>query len=117
MTFPAHGPFPSALRHQEETLFRAAGAYLIAQYFHNVSSSPCDWSLKGLQEAYAQIHEVNVGMAARIRQISEGDANLNAIVVLDLFAHELPFAINEKLSELKYLFTPYFETREKNPAA
>ncbi|MBI2423101.1 MAG: hypothetical protein HYV27_09755 [Candidatus Hydrogenedentes bacterium] len=107
-----HLPFAT----KDETLFRAAGAYLIAQYFHNVSSNPCDWSLKGLQEAYEMIHEVNVGMASRIRLISESDANLNAIVVLDLFAHELPYAIGEKLSELKYLFKPYFEAREKGLA-
>lgn len=107
-----HLPFAT----KDETLFRAAGAYLIAQYFDNVSNQPCDWSLTGLQEAYRQIHEVNVGMANRLRCVSSGDANVNAIVVLDLFAHELPFAIREKLHELEYLFRPYFEARDKGLA-
>lgn len=99
-----HLPFAT----REETIFRSASAYLLAQYFMYHHGKPCDLELKGLQAAYARLQAVNAGMAQRMRHLSKGDANVNAISLLDLFAQDLPFAIEEKLAEIEYLFTPYF---------
>jgi hypothetical protein len=102
-----HLPFAT----KEETVFRAASSYLLGQYFLRQRGMPCDLDFEGLAEAYLRIHKVNMGMAKRLRTISQGDANVNAIVLLDLFAHELPSAIDLKMKTLEYLFTPYWSER------
>ncbi len=43
-------------------------------------------------------------MASRMRSVVDKDANLNALVVLDVFAKELPFSIKKSLEDLEYLF-------------
>lgn len=100
-----HLPFAT----REETIFRAVGAYLTAQYFLHKQDKPFDVDLSGLREMYHEIHQVNVDMTKRLRHVSAGDASLNAVVLLDLFAQELPFSINENLSDLQHLFAPFWE--------
>lgn len=108
-----HLPFATT----EETLFRSAGAYLIAQYFLRRRGGAADLELDGLRSIYAQIHEVNKGLTRRLRTIEKGDAHLNAIVILDLFAHVLPFSIEEKLAELEHMFEPFLAQLRERPAA
>jgi len=43
-------------------------------------------------------------MARRIRRASEQDATVNAVVLLDLLAKNLPYSIDESLEEIRYLF-------------
>jgi len=107
-----HQPFAA----REESMFRAVATYLMGQYFLRNRGKACDMDLTGLQEAYTRIHAVNMGMAKRLRHISKGDANINAIVLLDLLAQDLPTAIRERMNEIEYLFTRYFETQEGEEA-
>ncbi|MBI2431822.1 MAG: hypothetical protein HYV26_03015 [Candidatus Hydrogenedentes bacterium] len=100
-----HLPFAT----KEETIFRAASSYLLGQYLLRQRGLSCDLEMNGLYEAYQRIHKVNMGMAKRLRRIARGDANINAIVLLDLFAHEMPSAIDLKMRDLEYLFRAYFE--------
>jgi hypothetical protein len=95
-----HQPFAT----REETLFRATSAYLLGQYFQRFQGSEGDFAMAGLKQAYERLQLVNVGMARRIRTIAEGDANVNALILLDLLAKDLPMAIEENLSELAHLF-------------
>lgn len=105
-----HLPFAS----REETIYRAAGTYLLAQYFRRKNNQPSDENLEGLYAAYDKLHTVNVGIAKRLRNVSSGDANVNAIVLLDLFAHDLPSAINVKLKDLEKHFAPYFQSEDED---
>lgn len=100
-----HLPFSST----EETVYRAAGAYLLAQYFLRRRGGKADWDLDGLSALYEEIHQVNVQLAERMRTIPTGDAHLNALVILDLFTLALPQSIDENLSEIEHLFGAYFE--------
>ena len=100
-----HTPFAS----RQETIFRSASAYLLGQYFRRHRGQEADLDLDGLGEAYDKIHKVNVGIAKRLRHISEGDANLNALVLLDLLAQEMPYAIDGRLNEIEYLFAPFLD--------
>lgn len=95
-----HLPFAT----REETVFRAVGAFLIGEFFKHHAGEAPDLELQGLHEAYERIHEVNVGMADRLRHFVQGDANVNAIVILDLLAQEMPMAIDSKLKDLAYLY-------------
>jgi len=95
-----HLPFASI----EETVFRSVSTYLLKQYFKKKNNQQADWTLKGLMDSYTEIQQLNHGMVERMRAIVEKDANLNALVILDVFAHELPFSISQKMDDLQYLF-------------
>ena len=99
--------FHLPLATREETIFRSVGAYLLGQYFLMRRGETPDMDLRGLRETYDLIHEVNVGLANRLRVIPAGDAHLNALVILDLFAHALPYSIDESLAELEHMFTSF----------
>ena len=98
-----HLPFAST----EETVFRSVSAYLLAQYFMRQRGHEADLDLEGLRAVYDLIHEVNVGLANRLRVIPSGDAHLNAIVILDLITHALPYSIEDKLVRIEHLFAPF----------
>ena len=97
-----HLPFATI----EETVFRSVSTYLLGQYFEHKKGRSPDLTLKGLMDGYQQIQMVNHGLAGRMRSIVDKDANLNALVVLDVFAKELPFSIESSLENLEYLFSP-----------
>jgi Domain of unknown function (DUF6901) len=96
-----HLPFATV----EETVFRSVSTYLLGQYFNYKQGKQADWDLKNLKENYKKIQLVNQGMAKRMRSVADKDANVNALVVLDIFAKELPFSIEQSLKELDYLYT------------
>ncbi len=95
-----HLPFASV----EETVFRSVSTYLLGQYFEFKKGNVPDLKLNGLMKGYKEIQSVNHGLAARMRSAVDKDANLNALVVLDVFAKELPFSIETSLENLEYLF-------------
>jgi hypothetical protein len=48
-------------------------------------------------------------MAQRLRSISDKDAGANAVIVLDIFAKELPYSILDGLKKLEYLYKDFIE--------
>ncbi|MGC4113903.1 MAG: hypothetical protein QM765_04455 [Myxococcales bacterium] len=100
-----HLPFASEL----DTTFRAASMYLVAQYLRSRSGLPSEWSLDGLAEAYRRIGEVNQAFAARLRKAAPLDANINALVLLDVFAKVMPATIEEGLEDLRPAFASWLE--------
>lgn len=105
-----HLPFASA----EETIYRATSMYLLAQYFLQKQGKEADLELKGLTEIYQNIQIINKAMAQRLRAITDKDSAMNALVLLDIFAKTLPFAIEESLEEVRYLFVPYLRQSDNN---
>jgi hypothetical protein len=98
-----HLPFASA----EETVYRATSMYLLAQYFLRKQGAEADLELKGLSKIYHNVQLINAAMAGRLRAITDKDSAINALVLLDIFARTLPFAIEDSLEDVRYLFTPY----------
>lgn len=99
--------FHLPLSTEEDTLFRATGMYLLAQFFLKHTDHTADFSMQGLKQIYENIHEVNTMVAKRIRNSSDSDTSANAIVLLDMFTNLLPFAIDDKLEDLEHLFDMY----------
>lgn len=95
-----HLPFASV----QETISRSVGSYLLSQYFNHKAGKKADWDLDGLKQAYKEIQTVNYAMAGRLRSISAKDANVNALIILDIFAKEMPETIDVSLNQLKYLY-------------
>ena len=103
-----HLPLASA----EETIYRATSMYLLAQYFLHKEGKRTDMELEGLKKIYHNIKIINESMARRLREISDKDVALNSLVILDIFAQTLPFAIEESLEDVRYLFSSYFKEGE-----
>jgi hypothetical protein len=100
--------FHLPLATEAETLYRAVSMYLLAQYFLKNEGRPADLDLAGLKNIYANVGIVNRAVADRIRNATKKDSAINALVLLDVFTMALPFAIEDSLQDLRYLFTPYF---------
>ena len=100
--------FHLPLASEEETLFRAASFYMLAQYYCQKEGHTADFEFEGLAKIYQNVQTVNGAIARRLRAATANDSSVNAIVILDSFAQIVPFAIEESLEELRYLFAPSF---------
>ena len=100
-----HLPFASV----EETAYRAASMYMLSQYFRMKDGLEPDLELRGLAKIYEQVEVVNAGMLRRIRKASTEDANLNALIHLNVFAQLMPCFVEDALAAIEYLFAPYKE--------
>ncbi|MDF1614467.1 DUF6901 family protein [Desulfurivibrio dismutans] len=97
--------FHLPLASEEETIYRAAATYMLTQYFRNRQGRQPDFALDGLNEIYRNIQEVNSAMAKRLRGVTKSDSSVNAIILLDMYAKAMPYAIKQALEELAYLFS------------
>jgi len=95
-----HLPFSS----ESETAYRVASMYLLAQHYAAREGAPADFVLNDLERVYRGVHEVNRGMATRLRAASRQDAIVNAVVLLDVFSSLVPAAIHDILEEIKPAF-------------
>jgi hypothetical protein len=100
-----HLPFPSRL----ETTFRTTSTYLLGQFFLMKQGRPADFTFQGLAEIYRNVKLVNKAMASRIRALSSEDASVNALILLDLFAVDVPLSIEDQIGDLEPFFRSYFE--------
>lgn len=98
-----HLPFATV----QETTYRSTSMYLLAQYFRKKHGLEPDWDMNELRDIYIKIEEVNVNLCKRLREASTKDALMNAVVILDVFAKNLPMSIEEDLLEFDGIFFPY----------
>jgi hypothetical protein len=101
--------FHLPLSSEEETIYRATGMYLLAQYFLEKEGRSRDSDFEGLKQIYHNLHLINRSIADRIRSATDTDSSTNAVVLLDMLTHLMPIAIEEHLDELKYLFNAYLK--------
>ena len=96
-----HLPFTSLL----EAQFRILSMYLLSQHLRAQKGAAPDWAMQELAQIYGDIQVVNEDFTRRLRLASEGDANLNAVILLNTSANAVAFAIGgEMLEELKQVF-------------
>ena len=96
-----HLPFAT----REETIVRSVSMYLLRQYFEHKKGRTPALELSQLDDKYSMIGNVNKGIVNRINSILKGgDANQNAMVILDSIGKMLSFAIDESLEDYEYLF-------------
>ncbi len=99
--------FHLPLATEEDTIFRAVGMYLLAQYFLRKDGKTEDISLQGLTNIYKNLHVLNKSIAERIRFSAPADASVNGLILLDMFTSLMPYMIEDHLDEIRYLFEPY----------
>lgn len=102
-----HLPFADS----EETTFRVLATYLLGQFYRGKKLGDADWKLEHLKKMYDEIQIVNRSFWKRLQTLEDmQDANVNALIILDTFAH---FVISEitsdDLDEMVNLFKGYFE--------
>lgn len=97
-----HQPFADT----EETIFRATSTFLLAQYFTHRETACIPSDFSRLQTIYDNVHIVNKFLCRRLREVSEDDCYLNAIVILDMFTVSIHSALKHDLKTLASFF-PY----------
>jgi len=103
--------FHLALASEEETVYRAASMYLLAQYFLKKEGRDVDLNLEGMSRIYRDIHIVNTAIVERLRAARQSNPSLDAIVLLDMYALFLPHVIEKSLDEVRYLFKPFLDAQ------
>lgn len=98
-----HLPFSTT----EETIYRAASMYLLAQYIRGKHGMSSDWEMNELTRIYQKIEQINTNLCKRLEMASRKDASLNAIIILDTYAKSVPMSIEETLADLEHLFSIY----------
>lgn len=99
-----HLPFAT----DDETLYRAASMYLLAQYYVAKQGGQPDLDMEGLAERYRELRTVNSAMTARLKNAFGSAPAAQAITSLDLFSYQLPFDVRSDLARVRGLFEPYF---------
>lgn len=100
-----HLPFSS----EEETIYRVASMYLLGQFMRKANGADIEVNLEGLSDLYANVETVNSHIAERIRHVTSKDASVNAIILLDFFAKNMPYVIEDELEEIQYIYTAYLQ--------
>lgn len=98
----AHHHLPFATK--EETVFRAAGAYLLRQYFVAKDGGEPDLRLEGLKKLYQDLQAVNRSFTDRIRAAADKDANLNAIVLLFSLSVLVSYTLEDDLAQIREMY-------------
>jgi hypothetical protein len=99
--------FHLPLASEEETIYRATGMYLLAKYFLQSDGRPASMELSGLRKIYDNLHILNDSIAGRLKSATEADSSANAVVLLDMLAHLVPFAVDDRLEDIRHLFESY----------
>ena len=105
--------FHMPLASVQETIFRAVSSYLLSQYFLKQEGEVVDFSLEGLTDIYKNLQIVNTITAKRLRQITESDSAVNAIIILDTYAQALPFVMDSALDEIKKMYLQFYQVLSK----
>ena len=100
-----HLPFASL----DETIYRGITMFLTAQYFRHHEGKTAEWSIDGLGTIYSEVGQVNRDFANRMRAAAKKDANVNALVNLDVFASMMTLAAEDTLKRLKPYFSALLE--------
>jgi len=100
--------FHLPLADRENTIYRASSMYLLAQYFLAKDGKKHEIDLNGLNTIYKNLSIVNSSVADRLREASDTDSAINAIITLDIFTKTVPLHISSSLSSLRDLFESYF---------
>lgn len=99
--------FHLPLASENETLYRTASTYLLAQYFRRKDGLEFSLELNHLSEIYENLKIINRALAKRFKVAIKEDATVNAIILLDLLSQAVSWSIEDDLEELKYLFEGY----------
>jgi glutaredoxin len=89
----------------DEATIRILSTYLVAQLVRARDGLEPDWSLEHMVEFFGDVAAVNRAFSRRLNAILEGDANVNALVILNDLSALAELAIeSESLARLRETF-------------
>ncbi len=100
-----HLPFASL----DETVFRMISMFFIAQFIRSRSGKKPEWSLEGLSRIYEEVKKLNKDFGLRMRAAAKSDANIHALVKLNVFAVMMPIEAEKMLKEITPSFSSYLK--------
>lgn len=93
----------------EETMWRVFSTFLLGCHFQKKVGERDLADFDDLAAMYANIQMVNRSFAERLRVACQQDSVVNALILLDMFAKSVPFAIEDALDEIRPLIVPFFQ--------
>ncbi|MBM4175943.1 MAG: hypothetical protein FJ213_07200 [Ignavibacteria bacterium] len=100
-----HLPFATL----EETQVRAFSIYLLAQHLKKKRNEVPDWEMKNLEKIYDDIRILNHNVSKKIVNLSNKDASINSLVILNNFADYVMMTLSDKtIDELEYRLSEFF---------
>lgn len=101
-----HLPFAN----EKETLYRSVSSYLTAQYVRMCHGLVPDWTLTSFIPSYTAVRQVNAAFAKRLGSAFSNDANMNALVLLDVMAQFGTITLKDNwLAEVEPLFSAHLK--------
>lgn len=107
--------FHLPLASEEETVFRVAGMYLVAQYFLTHNGKKGQFAFDGLISIYEDFHILNKAIASRLQYATDSDSSKNAITLLDMYSSLVPMLLEDQLAEIRGFFTAFLPEDEIAP--
>ena len=104
--------FHLPLASEEETVFRVAGMYLVAQYFLTHNGKKGHFAFDGLISIYEDFHILNKAIASRLQYATDSDSSKNAITLLDMYSSLVPMLLEDQLAEIRGFFTAFLPEEE-----
>jgi hypothetical protein len=104
--------FHLPLASEEETVFRVAGMYLVAQYFLTHNGKKGQFAFDGLISIYEDFHILNKAIASRLQYATDSDSSKNAITLLDMYSSLVPMLLEDQLAEIRGFFTAFLPEDE-----
>jgi len=109
--------FHTPLSSEEETVFRIASMYLLAQHFVKQNSDDSDLALDGLATIYQDMHILNTAVASRLQTATQSDSVKNAVTLLDMYSILIPILMEDNLVEMRSFFSAYLPETEASESS
>ena len=100
-----HLPFSD----QDETLYRVASMYVLAQRLRREQGLDEDRGFDGMIDIYGNINLVNGYIVDRLQEAADKDSTRNAVTLLDVFSQMVPMRLEDALDELQPFFDVYLK--------
>ena len=93
----------------EETSYRVASMYMLAQYFIHHQGKQADWRMQNLDKMYGDIHTVNAAMLKRLQHQMAADAPANALIILDMLGTYITQAAALDFADMQWMFSDWIK--------
>ena len=100
-----HLPFAT----ESETLYRVSTMYLMAQLLRREKGLEADFDLQGINPIYDNLRTLNKAMVTRLSAANDLDSAINAVVLLDQFAANFTYSLEDPLEAFETLFSSYLQ--------
>jgi hypothetical protein len=100
-----HLPFASL----DETAYRTLAMFLVAQLIREHAGKKPEWGAEGLAKIYGEVKVLNKDFGQRMIEAARNDANVHALVNLNVFALMVPLAAEKMLKEMAPYFSAYLK--------